>query len=163
MDAGEGPGGPHDTSLSPAEANALVDSYRALLGPVGAFLPDRVPVFASLPEPFAAFYGATAELADRYHQPAGGVRKWLDGLFGAPDPGVVAAATQADAATKAGLFGLVTVLAHLYRWDAVPPAPARFGDTELRLPAGIGQPWTALCDEVGLPHVGTLWSFVNCN
>jgi hypothetical protein len=163
MDAGGGPGGPHDTSFTPGEADALVDSYRALLGPGGSFLPERVPVFASLPEPFAAFYAATAELSDRYHQPAGGVRKWLDGLFGLSDPEVVAAAAKADVATKAGIFGILTVLAHLYRWDTVPPAAARFAETELRLPAGIARPWTALCDEVGLPHVGTLWSFVLCN
>jgi hypothetical protein len=163
MDAGAGPGEPHDTSFWPAEADALAASYRVRLGPLGAFLPERVPAFAALPEPFAGYYAVTAELADRYHQPAGGVRKWLDGLFGQSRPDVVAAATGADPATKAGIFGILTVLAHLYRWDTVPPAATRFTETELRLPEGIGRPWMALCDEVGLPHVGTLWSFVLCN
>ena len=142
---------------------ALVEAHRALLGPVGTFLPPRVPVIRGLPEPLASFRRAGDELADRYQHPGAGVRGWLDGLFGHSDPEVLAALRAADAATRAGLFGILAILVHAYRWDTAPPAAARFADSELHLPGGMQSPWVELCDEVGLPHVGTAWSFLMCN
>jgi hypothetical protein len=146
-----------------AEAETLLDAHRTLLGPVGTFLPERVPVIAGLPEPFAAFRAAVDDVPERYQHPGAGVRGWLDGLFGRSDPDVLDAARAADVATKAGLFGVLTILVHAYRWDTAPPAAARFAEMELRLPEGIRAPWAGLCDEAGLPHVGTAWSFLMCN
>ena len=145
------------------QAAALVDAYGRLLRPIGAFLPGRVPVVGQLPEPFTPFAAATSDLAERYHQPAAGVRRWLDAAFGQANPDLAAAAVAADEATKAGLFGVLAVLAHLYRWDTVPPEEERFAEAELSLPAAIRGPLHALCDEAGVPRVGTMWSFVMCN
>ena len=144
-------------------AEALARAHRSVVGPVGAFLPERVPVIAGLPEPFGAMSAAARELPEHYHQPAEGVREWLGGLFGRPDPDVLSAAGQADMAIKSGLLAVLSVLAHTYRWDTVPPAAARFYETSLALPEGIRAPFAALCDELGLPHVGTMWSFLGCN
>jgi CRP-like cAMP-binding protein len=146
-----------------AGADALLDAHHTLLGPVGTFLPERVPVIAGLPEPFAAFRAAMDDLPEHYQHPGAGVRGWLDGLFGRSDPDVLAAVRAADVATKAGLFGVLTILVHTHRWDTAPPAAARFAETELLLPEGIRAPWAGLCDEAGLPHVGTAWSFLMCN
>jgi hypothetical protein len=144
-------------------ADALLDAHRTLLGPVGTFLPERVPVIAGLPEPFTAFRDAMGDLAEHYQHPGAGVRGWLDGLFGRCDPDVLSAVRAADVATQAGLFGILTILVHAYRWDTAPPAADRFGETELLLPEGLRAPWAGLCDEAGLPHVGTAWSFLMCN
>src|SRR2546421_5192576 len=132
-------------------ADALLDAHRILLGPVGTFLPERVPVIAGLSGPFAAFRVAMADLAEHYQHPGAGVRGWLDGLFGRSDPDVLSAVRAADVATKAGLFGILTILVHAYRWDTAPPAAARFADTKLLLPEGLRTPWAGLCDEEGLP------------
>ncbi len=104
-------------------AEALTQAHRSVLGQVGAFLPERVPVIAGLREPFGALSAATRELPEHYHQPAEGVRGWLDGLFGHPDHDVLSAARRADVATKSGLLAVLSVLAHTYRWDTVPPFP----------------------------------------
>ncbi|HVM15682.1 MAG TPA: cyclic nucleotide-binding domain-containing protein [Egibacteraceae bacterium] len=144
-------------------AGALIDARRRLLGSTGAFLPARVPRLNGLPDPFAPLAAVTMELAEHYHKPAAGVRRWIDSLFGEADPALEEAVLGADEATKAGLFAVLAVLAHLYRWDTVPPDPARFDETDLRLPAPIRGPLHALCDEVGVPRVGTMWSFVMCN
>jgi hypothetical protein len=144
-------------------ADALLESYRTRLGPGASFLPDRVPVIAGLVGPFGALRAAAEELPERYQQPATGVRAWLDGLFGEADPAVKVALHDADSATKAGLAAVLSFLAHTYRWDTTPPAVDRFYERELVLPAGIRGPWETLCDELGLPHVGTAWSFLFCN
>ncbi len=145
-----------------AEAQRLLDARRTLLG-VGAFLPERVPVIGGLAEPFAAFRAAMEELPDHYQHPGAGVRGWLDRLFGRADPDVLATVQAADVATKTGLFGILTILVHAYRWDTAPPAADRFTETDLLLPEGLRAPWAGLCDEAGLPHVGTAWSFLMCN
>jgi CRP-like cAMP-binding protein len=156
-----GAGGPPLATM--AAAAALLDAHRTLLGPVGTFLPPRVPLISRLPEPFAAFRAAVDDLPDHYQHPAAGVRGWLDGLFGRCEPEVLAAVEAADVATRAGLFAILTILIHAYRWDTAPPAPARFAETELLLPEGIRAPFAWLCDEAGVPHVGTAWSFLMCN
>jgi hypothetical protein len=148
---------------SGATIESLVDAHRRLLGPAGVFLPHRVPVIDGLADPFTALRDAGAELPEHFQHPGKGVRGWLDDEFGLADPDVLAAARDADEATRAGLFGVLTILAHAYRWDTVPPDPARFAETGVVLPEGIRGPWTALCDELDLPHVGTAWSFLMCN
>ncbi len=144
-------------------AAILIDAHRDLLGPVGAFLPQRVPVTRGLAEPFGSYAAAAAELPQRYQHPGAGVRGWLDSLFGRPDPDLLAAVGEAGVPTRDGLFAVLSHLVHAYRWDTAPPLPARFADTGLRLPEGIRAPWTTLCDDADLPHVGTAWSFLLCN
>ena len=154
-----------DTASLPARGPAAADALAAACAALhpNAFLPDRVPVIASLAEPFAGLRDAAAELPEWYQQPAAGVRSWLDGLFGEADPGLAAAARAADGATKAGLLTCLAIHVHSYRWDTTPPVAARFYERAVVLPDGLRAIWEALSDDAGLPHVGTAWSFLLCN
>ena len=140
----------------------LRESYRRDLGAVGTFLPDTVPV-DRLPAEFAPFLAACAELPGRYPADRGGVRAWLDRMFGAADPAVTGAVGSLAEPELHALLTALSVLAHVYRWDHVPPARERFADRTVALPAGIDGPWRAVTGRLGEPRVGTTWSMHLCN
>ncbi|MBW3557723.1 MAG: indoleamine 2,3-dioxygenase, partial [Actinobacteria bacterium] len=137
-------------------------SYEADLGELRAFLPGRVPL-DELPSAFEPCLSACAQLPLRYPADSGGVRRWLEGEFPRDDPAVRNAITGLGEAERDRLMTALAVLAHTYRWDCVPPAPARFHERQIPLPPGIAGPWTALARRCGQPRVGTTWSLHLCN
>ena len=154
-------GGP--VSVDPIRvARFLTASYRADLGDVGAFLPDRVPL-AELPAPFDRFLSACAELPDRYPAERGGVRVWFDGAFAHEDPAVMGAIAGLSAGESQTLMTALSALGHTYRWDQVPPSKERFEERRVELPAGIAGPWAELARVLDQPRVGTTWSLHLCN
>lgn len=147
---------------APAIAALVSASYRRDLGEVGAFLPSRVPL-DQLPPPLHRFLEAAAELAARYPQGRGGVRRWLDETFASADPAVARAMRGLSPAESETLMTVLSCLGHTYRWDTVPPAPERFLERRIALPAGIAGPWTALAQALDQPRPGSAWSLHLCN
>ena len=137
-------------------------SYEADLGEVGGFLPGRVPL-DELPTVFQPYLWACAQLPAHYPADSGGVRTWLEGEFAREDPAVRNAIPRLGGAERDRLMTILAVLGHTYRWDCVPPAPARFQEQRIPLPPGIAEPWTALARSCGQPRVGTTWSLHLCN
>lgn len=149
--------------VDPARAAAfLTASYRADLGEVGAFLPDRVPL-DELPAPFDRYLSACAELPDRYPEGGGGVRGWLDREFAGDECSVMAAIAGLGPAESQTLMTALSALGHTYRWDQVPPAKERFEERRVVLPPGIAGPWAELARILEQPRVGTTWSLHLCN
>jgi len=132
-------------------------SYDLDLGPVGAFLPARVPVL-DLPPALDQFVLACAELPNRYPADRGGVRDWLDREFQCDHPDARRAMSRLDRAQADALLTILCVLGHTYRWDSVPPAPERFAERLIALPPGIAGPWSRLARAAGQPRVGSAWT-----
>jgi len=145
-----------------ALAGLLRASYERDLGEVRAFLPTTVPV-DELPPVLEPFLAACAELPERYPQDRGGVRRWLDKEFPSADAAVRRAMGGLGDGARDTLMTALSALGHTYRWDAVPPAPARFAERRIDLPAGISGPWGELARSLDLPRVGSAWSLHLCN
>lgn len=137
-------------------------SYEGDLGEVRAFLPGRVPL-DELPSVFEPYLSACTELPARYPGEGGGVRSWLEREFGRDEPAVRHAIPRLTCGERDRLMTVLSVLGHTYRWDRVPPAPARFQERRISLPPGIAGPWTVLARSCGHPRVGTTWSLHLCN
>lgn len=137
-------------------------SYEADLGELRAFLPGRVPL-DELPPVLEPYLSACAQLPARYPAGNGGVRRWLEREFARDDPGVRNAIPGLSDAERDRLMTALSVLGHTFRWDCVPPAPARFEERHISLPPGLAGPWTALARSCGHPRVGTTWSLHLCN
>ena len=144
-----------------AAAERIRRAYDTELGSVRAFLPERVPIDV-LPPLLQPYLNATGELTLRYPV-GGGVRGWLDGLFGRRAPDVVALLPALSEPERQRLMTVLSVLAHAYRWDSVPPAQDRFAERRIQLPAGLREPWQALAELQESPCVGTTWSMHLCN
>ncbi|MDQ4119237.1 MAG: indoleamine 2,3-dioxygenase, partial [Actinomycetota bacterium] len=148
--------------LSAEQVVHRLDRLFALLGPSGAFLPDRV-LPQRLPPPFDRHSDAAAELAEHLPSERGGVRPWLDGRFARPDRGLVDAVDDLDELHRHKLLSTLVALAHAYRWHMVPPRPEQFTEWHIALPAGIAEPLHAVAGSLDHPHVGTTWSLHSCN
>lgn len=153
-------------TTAPAAAGYLAArvraSYETDLGSVGAFLPERTPA-DRLPFPFTRYAEACLELPRRHPAEFGGVRQWLDEEFGTLDPAVVEALADLPQPQRDALMTVFSFLAHAYRWDTLPPAPERFAERRIALPAGIDEPWGELARLLGQPRIGSLWAMVLCN
>lgn len=137
---------------------ALVrSSYELDLGPVGAFLPARVPI-RHLPPPLDRFLDACAELPSRYPHDRGGVRAWLDREFERDDPQVRRAIAHLSIGETDAVMTALSALGHTYRWDSVPPTAERFSERWISLPPGIAGPWGLLARSADQPRVGSAWS-----
>lgn len=143
-------------------AEKVRSAYLADLGPIGAFLPQHVPL-ETLPGPYQAYLDACAELPQHYPAQHGGVRDWLDRQFAEPRPADVAGLGSLLPAQQERLVTALSVLAHAYRWDTIPPSRERFSETRIRQPAAIGPLWTEAAQLLGQPEVGTTWSMHLCN
>ncbi|MDQ6724760.1 MAG: indoleamine 2,3-dioxygenase [Actinomycetota bacterium] len=150
------------TSGPAALAGLLRASYERDLGEVGAFLPTTVPV-DDFPAVFEPFLAACAELPGRYPEEHGGVRRWLDREFPSADDAVHRAVAKLGPGARDTLMTALSALGHTYRWDSVPPAPARFQERRIDLPPGIAGPWGELARALDRPRVGSAWSLHLCN
>ena len=109
-------------------------AYESELGAVGTFLPERTPL-GELAPPFDRHAAACLELGERHPAEHGGVRRWLDEMFGAADPGVTAAVHDLEPAERDALMTVLCFLGHAYRWDTIPPDESRFAERKIALPA----------------------------
>jgi CRP-like cAMP-binding protein len=138
-------------------AERLRDARRTLLGDVGAFLPQRVPL-DRLPEPLQPYLEACACLPQHYPSGKGGVRAFVGDRFARFDPQVAAAMDRLSLIEQWTLLTAFAALGHTYRWDTVPPRPERLTERSVTLPEGLDRPWRGLAKRLGQPRVGTMWS-----
>jgi hypothetical protein len=120
------------------------------------FLPQQVPP-VNLPDPFATY----TDLLDNVYlwnsQEKGGVRTFIHDCLKT----VSVNAHDIDALTywqQEKLLSVLTLLAHCYRWNYLPPAPEEFLKQEMEFPNQLWKPLVYIADRLQHPLCGTLWS-----
>jgi Indoleamine 2,3-dioxygenase len=146
----------------PGVPEELIHSWHSDLGGETGFLPRLTPA-DSLPARWLPYLNAALELPGRYHVEGADVRPWLTSLFARP-------ILEADAAIKLlsepqadRLETVLGVLCHAFRWASAPPAPERYLETAVPLPAGLADVWAAFARSRGNPRVGNMFAIVLAN
>lgn len=144
-------------------------SRASCLGPQGSarwpatgFLPACIPTDA-LPGPWEAHAHACGLLAARYHRDDGDVRPWLATAFATWDDRHHEALRNASDSVCDGAMTAVSMLAHAYRWGAMPAVPDALGHDVIELPPGLARPLRALSERLGVPACGNLFHMVLAN
>ncbi|WP_028978617.1 hypothetical protein [Sporocytophaga myxococcoides] len=126
-----------------------------------SFLPQKLP-FTQLPEPFNKYI----ELLNRIHlwnsKERGGVRGFVYEAL----KDVSIEDIQIDALNyweQEKFFSVLTLIAHCYRWNYLPPEPEEFQKQQMHFPNQIWKPLIYLADKLEHPHCGTLWSIMLMN
>lgn len=126
-----------------------------------SFLPQKVPQI-QLPIPFNKY----VDLLDRIHlwnsKDRGGVRSFLYNTL----TDVSIDNRQIDALSyweQEKLLSVLTLLAHCYRWNYLPPEPEEFQKQHMDFPDQLWKPLTYVADKLGHLHCGTLWSIMLMN
>ncbi|MDO9021110.1 MAG: hypothetical protein Q8S73_15670 [Deltaproteobacteria bacterium] len=139
-------------SLTPREAS----------GPTSGFLPSLAPTDA-LPPALMPHVEACRSLAARYHHDGADVRPWLAQAFATWDPRGIEALAQASDIARDGAMSAVSMLAHAYRWGAMPAAPDAHALAAIELPAGLSAPLGWLAQRLGVPACGNLYHMLIAN
>lgn len=126
------------------------------------FLPSRVPTDA-LPPALMPHVEACRALAARYHRDGADVRPWLSQTFAAWDPRGIEDLAQASDIARDGAMSAVSMLAHAFRWGAMPARDDARALTALDLPAGLDAPLRWLARRLGVPACGNLYHMVVAN
>ena len=150
---------------APAPAGDILDRVRSTyegLGSVAAFLPRRAPLRV-LPAPLQPFLDACTGLVEHYPAGRGGVRAWLPAFLPHDPTQALDAITHLDETGTETLLTAVSALGHTFRWDSVPPAPERFRERHVGLPASLEAVWRELSLRLDLPRVGSAWTLHLCN
>ncbi|MBO9700348.1 MAG: hypothetical protein J7604_09085 [Sporocytophaga sp.] len=126
-----------------------------------SFLPQNVPL-AQLPEPFNIYVDLLNSMYLWNSKERGGVRSFVyETLLD-----VSITDTEIDALNyweQEKLLSVLTLLAHCYRWNYLPPEPEEFQKQQMEFPDPIWKPLTYLADKLEHPHCGTLWSIMLMN
>ena len=146
----------------PGVPEELVHSWSDDLGGETGFLPRRTPA-ETLPARWLAYLNAALELPERYHFAGADVRPWLGSVFARPVLNADAALKSLSESEADRLETVVGVLAHAFRWASAPPAPERYSETAVTLPAGLADVLSALSRSRGHPRVGNMFSIVLAN
>lgn len=144
-----------------AEAEAVRVAWERGLGPVRAFLPERVPL-TRLPPPFQAYLDLSRALPEHYPAEDGGVRQWLEASLPEYGDELRSELAQLPLTVRERLMTCLSALGHTYRWHTVPPAPERLTEA-VRLPDALAHPWSDLARLLGVPRVGSAWNLLVCN
>lgn len=126
-----------------------------------SFMPLKVP-HTQLPEPFNIY----VDLLNNVHlwnsKDQGGIRSFLYNAFS----DVSYDNKQIDALDyweQEKLLSVLTMLAHCYRWDYLPPEPEEFLKQNMSFPDQLWKPLSYVADRLDHPHCGTLWSIMLMN
>lgn len=130
--------------------------------PYTGFLPARAPTDA-LPPALAPHVAACRALAARYHRDGADVRPWLARAFADWDPRGFEALALATDAQRDGAMTAVTMLAHAFRWGAMPAVVDALAVTAIELPPGLDAPLRWLARHLGVPACGNLFHLVVAN
>ncbi|TAK19596.1 MAG: hypothetical protein EPO40_33840 [Myxococcaceae bacterium] len=126
------------------------------------FLPSWVPTDA-LPPALMPHVEACRALAARYHRDGADVRPWLAQTFAAWDPRGIEDLAQASDIARDGAMSAVSMLAHAFRWGAMPAGDDARALTALDLPLGLAAPLRWLAQRLGVPACGNLYHMVIAN
>lgn len=143
-------------------AEGLKQIYRTYMNEEGGFLPNFVPL-DTLPEPFHLYVETVNNLHEHYAGQYGGVRAWMDSIFYKYDEALNTVIQNLNNKEKQKLMTVLTVLAHTYRWDSMPPQESAYALQDLKFPKGIDIPFTFLALLLQQPKCGTLWNMTLCN
>ncbi len=126
-----------------------------------SFLPLKVP-HTQLPEPFNIYVNLLNNMHLWNSKDRGGVRSFLDNAL----LDVSFNNKQIDALDyweQEKLLSVLTMLAHCYRWNYLPPEPEEFLKHNMSFPDQLWKPLTYIADKLEHPHCGTLWSIMLMN
>lgn len=143
-------------------AGNLERSYRKHLSNEGGFLPPFIPL-SQLPATFNEYTRLLDELPRWYNVAAGGVRKWLDEQLRDFDYCLLKNIEALNDKQQHKLFMVLSLLAHCYRWNHMPPDPSGYHLKNIDFPDGLKIPFYFLADILEQPHCGTLYSTTTSN
>jgi Indoleamine 2,3-dioxygenase len=146
----------------PGVPDELIHSWHSDLAGETGFLPRLTPA-NSLPARWTAYLNAALELPNRYHFVGADVRPWLASLFAQPVPNADAVIQGLSEPQADRLETVLGVLCHAFRWASAPPAPERYLETAVTLPAGLADVWAAFARARGNPRVGNMFAIVLAN
>jgi Indoleamine 2,3-dioxygenase len=146
----------------PGVPDELIHSWHTDLGGETGFLPRLTPA-DTLPARWTPYLNAALELPDRYHFVGADVQPWLASLFAHPVPNADAAIQGLSEPQADRLETVLGVLCHAFRWASAPPAPERYLETAVTLPAGLADVWAAFARARGNPRVGNMFAIVLSN
>lgn len=133
------------------EDNVFLDFIR-----YPSFIPSRVP-YIKLPEPFQYYIHLLDSVNIVYTETGQGVRKYLEDTLQNHSVDIERI-DHLNYWQKEKLFSVLTLLAHCYRWNYLPPPSEEYQRSHLEFPISIWKPLTYLADLLGLPYCGTHWS-----
>lgn len=144
------------------KSDRLSLAYGRCLSRHGGFLPPII-VPTIVPEPFDRYTTVLNEVPNRYTQAGGGVRPWLDRELKHFDDRLVSQMVDMPYWHQHKLMSQLAILAHVYRWNYVPPAPEIYNITHCNLPLGIKRPFALLANHLQQPKCGSMWLTKYCN
>lgn len=130
--------------------------------PTTGFLPSRAPTDA-LPPSLMPHVEACRALAARYHRDGADVRPWLSQTFAVWDPRGLDDLAHASDIARDGAMSAVSMLAHAFRWGAMPAGDDARALTALDLPIGLDAPLRWLAQRLGVPACGNLYHMLIAN
>lgn len=126
-----------------------------------SFLPQKVP-HTQLPDPLNKYVDLLNTLHLWNTRDRGGVRSFL--YTAVKDVSIDT--RQIDTLSyweQEKFLSVLTLLAHCYRWNYLPPEPEEFQKQQMEFPDQLWKPLTYVADKLNHPHCGTLWSIMLMN
>ncbi len=126
-----------------------------------SFLPQKVP-HTQLPEPFKIYVNLLDSIYLWNSKDRGGVRSFLRNAL----LDVSIDSQEIDALgywEQEKLLSVLTLLAHCYRWNYLPPEPEEFVKQNMDFPDQLWKPLSYIACKLEHPHCGTLWSIMLMN
>ncbi|GAL83663.1 hypothetical protein MYP_890 [Sporocytophaga myxococcoides] len=126
-----------------------------------SFLPEKVP-HTRLPAPFDIYVDLLNHVYLWNSKDRGGVRSFLYNALSE----VSIDNKEIDALDyweQEKLLSVLTLLAHCYRWNYLPPEPDEFLKQNMNFPHQLWQSLSYVADKLEHPHCGTLWSIMLMN
>lgn len=126
-----------------------------------SFIPEKIPL-KDLSAPFDIYVDLLDTIYLVNSEAQGGVRKFLEDSLETFTLDV----EQIEALNyweQEYLFAVLTMLAHSYRWNYLPPSPEEYLKKEVDFPDALWKPLTYVADRLEHPYCGTLWSTMLLN
>lgn len=121
-----------------------------------SFIPPNIPLI-TLPKPFD-FY---IEILDNIHlvntQSKGGVRQFVD-LNLRTFKCNISLIDNLSGNQKEKLLSVLTMIAHCYRWNYLPPCEEEYRKQNMVFPSMLWEPLKYVANCLDHPYCGTLWS-----
>lgn len=121
-----------------------------------SFIPSKVPL-DTLPRPFDIYVSLLDSVNLVNTKENGGVRKYVDAVLAT----IRIDLSKIDALNyweQEKLLSVLTLLAHCYRWNYLPPCPEEYLKRQMDFPEKLWKPLTHVADLLAHPYCGTQWS-----
>lgn len=121
-----------------------------------SFVPAKVPLM-KLPAPFDTYIRILDVLHTVNTASKGGVRVFIENALSTVSLELI----QIDSLSywqKEKLLSVLTMLAHCYRWNHLPPSPHEYERKSIEFPEKLWAPLTYVADKLGHLYCGSHWS-----